>query len=135
MRMSATLKVDDFEPHAGASPRSASQPATSGPRRAGADMRQVLFICFCLTAFGAVSFVFACALGSLLARPLLLALPVMLLWTITLLEARDRGQAPPLWLAGVMALWANLHGSFVFGFLVVASLALEELIEARARPW
>src|SRR5205085_1603803 len=49
----------------------------------------------------------------LLARPHLLALPLLVIWCGRLLAARDDGRVPPLWLAAAMALWANLHASFV----------------------
>jgi hypothetical protein len=34
-----------------------------------------------------------------------------------------------------MAFWANLHGSFLFGFVLTAPLALEALVAARGRRW
>ncbi|HXS05705.1 MAG TPA: hypothetical protein VN723_02865 [Rhizomicrobium sp.] len=67
----------------------------------------------------------ACVSGSLLARPHLLALPLLALWTASLVEARERNRAPPLWLALVMLAWANLHGGFAFGLALAAALALE----------
>ena len=75
-----------------------------------------------------------CMWVGMFARPHLLALPIMIYWTGRLLDARSEGRAPPLWLALVMVLWANLHGSFVFGALVAAPLALEALWEKRAEP-
>jgi hypothetical protein len=66
----------------------------------------------------------------LLARPHMLALPVLTLWTIGLLRARRRGAAPSLWLAPIMAVWANLHGSYVIGLVIAAAFGLEALIEA-----
>jgi hypothetical protein len=59
----------------------------------------------------------------------------MIFWTSRLIDARAEGRAPPLWLALLMVLWANLHGSFVFGALVAAPLALEALWEGRRDPW
>ncbi|CAN7297880.1 hypothetical protein LJR219_001472 [Phenylobacterium sp. LjRoot219] len=76
-----------------------------------------------------------CMWVGLFTRPHLLALPIMIYWTGRLLDARAEGRAPPLWLAGLMVLWANLHGSFVFGALVAAPLALEALWEQRRQPW
>ncbi len=61
----------------------------------------------------------------LLARPHLLALPVLALWLVALLRARERGRAPPLALAVLMLFWANLHGSFVFGLALAAAMGLE----------
>jgi hypothetical protein len=76
-----------------------------------------------------------CMWIGLFARPHLLALPLMIIWTATLLEARGRKRAPPLWLAALLILWANLHGSFVFGALVAAPLALEAGLEGWRDPW
>jgi len=69
-------------------------------------------------------------LPSLLARPHILALPLLAGWTIALLRARDRGRSPPLVLAALMLVWANAHGSFVFGLALVGVFALEALIAA-----
>jgi len=84
-----------------------------------------------LTAWLAVG----CMWVGMFARPHLLALPIMIYWTGRLIDARSEGRAPPLWLALVLILWANLHGSFVFGALVAAPLALEALWEGRRDPW
>ena len=70
---------------------------------------------------------------SLLARPHLLALPVLAAWAAGLFAARDSGRAPSLALLPLMTLWANLHGSFVFGLALLAPLALEALIEAPSK--
>ena len=69
-------------------------------------------------------------LPSLLARPHILALPMLAGWTIALLRARDRDRSPPLVLAALMLVWANAHGSFVFGLALVGVFALEALIAA-----
>ena len=50
-----------------------------------------------------------------LARPHVLVLPVMLAWTYGLMSASERGEAPSFWLLPLIALWANLHGGFIFG--------------------
>src|SRR5579871_2587968 len=67
----------------------------------------------------------ACVSGSLLARPHLLALPLLALWLAVLTEARARDAAPPFWLALIMLVWANLHGSFAFGLALAAALGGE----------
>ena len=74
----------------------------------------------------------------LLARPHILALPVFALWAARLLNARDR--APPLRLALLMTLWANLHGGFAFGLALIAPCAAESILAAGdrravARDW
>ena len=75
---------------------------------------------------------FACVAPSLLVRPHVLVLPIVIAWTAELLVARDEGRAPRLFMAGLMLLWANLHGSYVFGFLLLVPFALEALVETNA---
>jgi hypothetical protein len=81
-----------------------------------------------------LSIAFAIALGHLLARPHALALPVMVAWAGALLTASEDRKAPSFWLVLLMALWANLHGSFVFGLMLVAPIALDALVNA-GTPW
>lgn len=69
-------------------------------------------------------------LPSLLARPHILALPLLAGWLIVLLHARERERPPPLGFALLMLVWANAHGSFVFGLALVGVFALEALITA-----
>ena len=66
----------------------------------------------------------------MLARPHLLAWPIMAGWIWLMLWARERNRAPPLWTALVMTVWANLHGGFVFGLLIAAAFGLEALISS-----
>jgi hypothetical protein len=77
-----------------------------------------------LTAFSLIS-------GSLLARPHLFGLLLLAFWVTRLMAARENGRAPPLWLAGAMLLWVNMHASFLLGLALIAPFALEALIEAR----
>jgi hypothetical protein len=70
--------------------------------------------------------------ASLLARPHMLALPIAAAWSAGLLAARDRGQAPPLALVLLMTGWANMHGGFIFGLMLIGPFALEALAEAPA---
>ena len=69
----------------------------------------------------------ACMTGSLLARPHLFMLPLLVAWTVEMLAARDADRAPRLVFAPLMILWANLHGSWVFGFVVAGAFGLEAL--------
>jgi hypothetical protein len=55
--------------------------------------------------------------ANLLARPHVLALPIVAAWSAGLIAARARGRAPPLGLATLMSAWANLHGGFIFGLI------------------
>ena len=68
--------------------------------------------------------------GHFLARPHALALPVMLAWAYGLMSASERGRAPSPWLLPLIALWANLHGGFVFGLVLVGAFALDALWNA-----
>jgi hypothetical protein len=80
--------------------------------------------------------------ANLLARPHVLALPLAAAWGAGLLAARDRGRTPPIGLAGLMIAWANMHGGFIFGLLLIGPFALEAVTEApmgarllAARAW
>jgi hypothetical protein len=76
--------------------------------------------------------------GGLLARPHLLALPLLAIWTAALVDARERETSPPLWLAAVMLVWANLHGSFAFGLALAIALGGEAFLTERgkaAKSW
>jgi hypothetical protein len=67
---------------------------------------------------------------SLLIRPHALMLPLLIFWTIQIMEAREKDKAPPLALAALMIVWANLHASYIFGFVVAGAFGLEALWEA-----
>jgi hypothetical protein len=69
----------------------------------------------------------------LLARPHVLAMPVMVLWVGGLIAAADRRGVPSFWLLPLMALWANLHGGFVFGLVLIAPIALDAVVGASAK--
>jgi len=91
------------------------------------------FVVFALAA--------ACVGPSLLARPHLLMLPILITWLGALLSAQEKGKPPSLWLLPLMMLWANLHGTFVLGLALVLPIAAEALIAAKqnraglARAW
>jgi len=75
----------------------------------------------------------ALVLGHLLARPHILALPLLVIWCGALIRSRDAGEAPPLLLLPLMALWANLHGSFMFGLPLALFLGGEAVLQPGAR--
>ncbi len=66
------------------------------------------------------------------ARPHLLALPVMVAWVYGLVKASDGRRVPSLWLLPLIMLWANLHGGFVLGLALIAPFALDALWNAEA---
>lgn len=78
----------------------------------------------------AVFLALCCTTQSWLARPHLLALPILAFWAIRLLRAREADRSPPLWLLPLMTVWANLHGSYLFGLALIGPFALEALCEA-----
>lgn len=86
-----------------------------------------------LTAMVTVILGLTSLMSSLLVRPHLLAMPIMALWVIAILLAREKDRGPPWWLLAVMIVWANLHGSYVFGLALLGPFALEALIAAPAR--
>ncbi len=83
----------------------------------------------------------AATAASLLARPHLLALPLLELWTAELVIARNENRVPSLALLPLMALWANLHASFAAGLGLVAVFGIEATFASRetrrtvARDW
>jgi hypothetical protein len=70
---------------------------------------------------------------SLLARPHVFALPILTVWLVGLLDAREEGRAPSPWLLPLMLIWANAHASFVVGLGLVGVFALEALIGTPGR--
>ncbi len=94
-------------------------------RRLARDLSALALLVILLIALGLVG-------TSLLARPHILALPVLTAWTIGLLDAREEGRAPSPWRLALMIVWANLHGGYAFGVALVAPFALEALLVAPA---
>jgi len=76
----------------------------------------------------------ACMTGSLLARPHLLALPLLVIWTAGLVNARSDKRAPSWLLLPVMVVWVNIHASFLLGLALAGGLALEAIAED-PRAW
>jgi hypothetical protein len=80
--------------------------------------------------------------GHVLARPHMLAMPLMMVWTIELVRASESNRSPGFWLLPVMTVWANLHGGFTLGIALACAFALEALLAAAreqriatARSW
>lgn len=69
----------------------------------------------------------------LLARPHVVMFPLLVVWTASLVTARAGNRAPPPWLALVMVLWANIHGSHVFGLGLAGMFAAEAVFDSANR--
>lgn len=93
-----------------------------------------------------VSIYFCCAVLLLLAphvlsRPHVLVFPLVAMWAIILLRAERTGQAPPMTALLILFLWANMHGSFLLGFVMTAPICLADIVrdgvldKAKARAW
>lgn len=62
------------------------------------------------------------------ARPHMLAWPLLAAWTLVLLRAREKNEAPPLAAALLMVVWANLHASYIIAFGIAGLFGLESLL-------
>jgi hypothetical protein len=80
-----------------------------------------------------IGLAFLLMLPHAVARPHLVAAPVMVAWFLILLEAAENGRSPPPVACLLMTLWANLHGSFLFGLAFGALLMVEAVL--RATEW
>ena len=56
----------------------------------------------------------------------------MVAWAGGLIDAADRRDAPSFWLLPLLALWANLHGGFILGLMLVGPIALDAVVSAEA---
>jgi len=63
----------------------------------------------------------------MLARPHVLVFPALVLWADAIVRAAEERRAPSLAYLPLIALWANLHGSFTLGLALIAPFALEAL--------
>ncbi|MGY4434061.1 hypothetical protein ACVWWO_006538 [Bradyrhizobium sp. F1.13.1] len=67
------------------------------------------------------------SLHHILARPHMLALPVMIAWVGVLMAAADRKGAPSWYWLPLMSLWSNLHGGFVLGLALIGPMSFVAL--------
>ena len=63
----------------------------------------------------------------LLIRPHVLSWPILVAWVGALINSSEKHVKPPLYLLGLMVVWANLHGSFVFGLAIAIPLGIQAL--------
>jgi len=91
-----------------------------------------------LAAFVATAAAASTAASHWLARPHLLTVLLLVIWTATIEAALSgrRGIRILAFLPLLMALWVNLHGGFLIGFVVLACYLAGALLQARdrARP-
>jgi hypothetical protein len=83
----------------------------------------------------AVDFVLA---PLVMARPHVLAWPLLAGWTVVLLSCAEKGRAPRLWWALILVLWTNLHTSFSLAAPIGAAIAFDSLMAAKwktLREW
>ena len=66
-----------------------------------------------------------------LARPHVLAWPLLVGWLLVLLHARERQHAPSFAAIPLMVVWANLHASYIFGLGLAVALGVEALLNQR----
>ena len=67
----------------------------------------------------------------MLARPHLLAWPLLALWIAILQRCRGQDRPPPLAAALLIVPWANLHGSWALGIVIAAVFALDHCLYRR----
>lgn len=87
-----------------------------------------------LGGFVATMLVFDCIEQSLLARPHLLALPLLVVWARVLLDAAREKRAPSAGWLLLLVVWANLHGSVLFAVGLTGVFALDALV-SRPKDW
>ncbi len=63
-----------------------------------------------------------------LARPHMVALPLMVWWMALLVAARAAGRAPPLLAVLIMVPWVNLHGTFLVGIGFAGLFTVEAVL-------
>jgi hypothetical protein len=68
---------------------------------------------------------FALSFSHMLVRPHVLTLPIMVAFVGGTMSAAERRKSPSFLLLPLMSLWANLHGGFVLGLVLIAPIALE----------
>ncbi len=87
-----------------------------------------------LPAFVATVAAAATAASHWLARPHLLTVLLLVVWTTTIEAVVDgrRAKRLLLFLPILMALWVNLHGGFLIGFVVLGCYLVGDLFRARA---
>lgn len=95
-----------------------------------AELRRWLGV---LSTLATIGVAFVMLTPQLLARPHILALPLLAIWMRILLQADREDHTPPLGSLPLFTLWANLHGSYVFGLAIAGVFALRAVVEGQGR--
>ena len=69
-------------------------------------------------ALGLAAITFSLLSPHLLARPHVFAYLILCFWLFSIFQAYDRNRPPPLALAPLMIVWANIHSTFVLGLFL-----------------
>ncbi|MBV8507097.1 MAG: hypothetical protein JOZ11_14980 [Alphaproteobacteria bacterium] len=93
-------------------------------------LRQLLRSLVPVHAMIATSLAVILAIPHVLARPHVFTLPILVAWVAGLVTARSEARTPAAWLVALMALWANLHGGYLFGLALTGLLATEAVLLA-----
>ena len=93
-------------------------------------LRQLLRSLVPVHAMIATALAVTLVIPHVLARPHVFTLPILVAWVAGLVSARSEDRAPRAWLAALMVLWANLHGSYLFGLGFAGLLAAEAVLLA-----
>ena len=73
-----------------------------------------------------------------LARPHVLAWPLLAAWTTALLAASEEGRPPSLWWTLLLVLWTNAHASFPLAIAMAGAIGFDSVVAARwanVRAW
>jgi hypothetical protein len=82
-------------------------------------------------AVGVTAFVYVFSSTHLLARPHIFSFPLVIVWFAGLVRAAEGKVTPSPLLLAVMALWANIHGSFTLGLAFAGAFAAEAFFAAK----
>ncbi len=93
-------------------------------------LRQLLRSLLPVHAMIATALAVTLVIPHVLARPHVFTLPILVAWVAGLMSARSKDRAPAAWVAALMALWANLHGGYLFGLGLAGLLAAEAVLLA-----
>jgi hypothetical protein len=66
-----------------------------------------------------------------LARPHVLAWPLLAAWTVILSRSAENGRPPKLWWVLLLTIWTNLHASFPLALPVAAAIGLDACIKSQ----